>query len=384
MDIVPGKRLGPFVLGMPVGQAIEYVQEHEREVSSVVMLLGAGLNEDFALELREEGVRLHFDGTLQTLRFVHVYELGRLALSYEGKPVAGPRAPEPSLVALLAAFGPSYPGMLRGQRYELNYPGVGFVLPVLPGLAAQGRPDGPLEAPLQEGSVAVAREMLVFRGKQLGAPQDVSLGKITQALPGCSGYFREVVLRVGAGLELPGAGQGGSALLLPLGCGAQDVRTVLGEPDRVFDKTDARLRIHAEEEGGKGGAAGEETDEGGGGDYFFNYTGLGLDVLLDGQSHRAVKFVAHSNAPQHDNFQQYARANWRVAGPDGAVLASLSRPWSPETRSALGIAPDVDPVVHSRPDRTLTHLSTSFFGRDGLIVEVLKNNQIESVQIWGD
>lgn len=35
MDIVPSKRLGPFVLGMPVGQTLEYLQEHEREISSV-------------------------------------------------------------------------------------------------------------------------------------------------------------------------------------------------------------------------------------------------------------------------------------------------------------------------------------------------------------
>jgi hypothetical protein len=104
-------------------------------------------------------------------------------------------------------------------------------------------------------------------------------------------------------------------------------------------------------------------------------------VLLDGTAHRARKFVCHSNAPQHDNFLQYARANWAVAGPAGTVAAP-GRPWDEATRAALGIAPGADPVVHSRPDRTLTHLSTAFFGRDGLIVEVLKNGQIESVQIW--
>jgi hypothetical protein len=35
---------------------------------------------------------------------------------------------------------------------------------------------------------------------------------------------------------------------LGLGCSAQDVRLVLGEPDRVFAKTDARLKIHAEDD----------------------------------------------------------------------------------------------------------------------------------------
>jgi hypothetical protein len=54
MDIVPSKRLGPFVLGMPVGQALEYLQEHEREISSVQIVIGGNLDGDFILELREE------------------------------------------------------------------------------------------------------------------------------------------------------------------------------------------------------------------------------------------------------------------------------------------------------------------------------------------
>lgn len=294
--------------------------------------------------------------------------------------MAGPRA-EPSLLALLAAFGPSYPGLLQRGFYHLDYPGVGFVLRA--GAALAGVADGPLEAPLQEGSVAAAaHEMLVFRGKHLSAPQDVPLGKVTQALPGCERYLEELQLCAGRGIVLPGRG----ALLL--GCSAQDVRLALGEPDRVFVKTDARLKIHAAEEGGGGAEALQTSGEGEGAsgeeDYFFNYFRLGLDVLLDGQTHRAVKLVAHSNAPQHDSFSQYARANWSLAAEEGGppVLA-VGQALGPEARAALGLPSRQDPVVYSRPDGAgRSHLSTAFFGRDGVIVEVLKSGQVETVQIW--
>lgn len=339
------------------------------------------MDEDFVLELRDEGIRLHFDGALQTLRLVHAVELGRgpVTFSYEGRAVAGPRAPEASLAALLAAFGPSYPGTLQNGLYHLNYPGVGFVLRAGPALA--GVPDGPLEAPMQEGSVALATELFVFRGKQLGSPQDVSLAKITHALPGCEHYLEEVLLRVGRGIELP-ARQ--NAVLL-LGCSAQDVRMVLGEPESIFVKTDGRLKIHAEDNDGAGlqlsGGAGSEPS--GEEDYFFNFFALGLDVLLDGQTHRAIKFVAHSNAPQHDSFVQYSRARWSLALDQGPPVLTVGQVLGAEARAALGLPERQDPVVYSRPDGVgRSHLSTAFYGREGVIVEVLKSGQVETVQIW--
>ena len=308
------------------------------------------------------------------------------------KKVAGARA-EPTLLSLLAAFGPSYPGSLRAGRYELDYPGVGFVLRAGPALLASGAVDGPLEAPLQEGSVSPASEMLLFRGKHLAFPQDVPLGKVTQTLPGCEHYLEEILLRVGTGIELPGR-----AATLGLGCSAQDVRLVLGEPENVFVKTDARLKIHAEDEGRVGGGGGggggglsnsvitamaSSASETGEEDYFFNYFALGLDVLLDGQTHRAIKFVAHSNAPQHDAFVQYARARWSLALEKGPALLSVGQVLSAEVRASLGLPEKQDPVVHSRPDGAgRSHLSTAFYGRDGVIVEVLKSGQVETVQIW--
>jgi hypothetical protein len=42
------------------------------------------------------------------------------------------------------------------------------------------------------------------------------------------------------------------------------------------------------------------------GDYFYNYTGLGLDILFDASSHTAKKFVLHTNFPNSHDFDMYA------------------------------------------------------------------------------
>lgn len=145
-------------------------QEHEREISVVEVQFDGErvLDSDICLDLCEEGIRLHFDSSLQTLRVVHVYELGRQRLTYEGHHFGGNRAPDPTLLALTGAFGPSYPGTLdqAHSRYHLNYPGVGFVFPIPPQYAhlyAGGTTEAPVQLP--DATQPLAREMYLFRGK---------------------------------------------------------------------------------------------------------------------------------------------------------------------------------------------------------------------------
>lgn len=387
--------------------AINYVQEHEREVSVVELQYDGAdvLGSDICIDLREEGCRLHFDAQLQTLKFVDVYDLAKLRLTYEGRPITGARAPEPSLLALYAAFGPSYPGTLDAAAglYHLNYPGVGFAFPIPALYHAQyaSGTEAPVELP--DGSVPVAAQLRVFRGKALGAPEQVSLAKVTNRIPQCEHYFEPAVLRVGRGVELPARGQ-----LLLLRAAPQDVIHVLGPPERVFYKTDNKLKIHSsalpkeEDASGGGGGGGELSSSGGANvvaaaplvsaspaseedplDYFFNYPSMGLDVLFDGETHAAVKYVAHSNFPMHDGFHQYSKCNWTVLTEGGGALPCHAT-WSEDTRLLLGIEQGVKPVVHNRPDRSAPapHLATYFYGRDGLIVEVMKSNYIETVTLF--
>jgi hypothetical protein len=87
------------------------------------------------------------------------------------------------------------------------------------------------------------------------------------------------------------------------------------------------------------------------------------------------------NAPQHDSFFQHSRARWSVAVGELPPVLSVGQRMGSEARAALLLPEKQDPVVHSRPDGT-RHISTSFFGREGLILETLKSGQIETVQIF--
>lgn len=329
------------------------------------------LGGDICVDMPEQGTRLHFDSRLQTLKYAHVYDLTKLRLMYQGKYFTGPKAQDPSLLAIYGAFGPSYPGIFdnKASNYCLNYPGVGFVFPI-------PQQFGPLyeggEAPVElpDKTAPIASQMFVFKGKALSAPEEVSLSKITNALPDCELYFEPVTLRVGKGLEFPSRN-----LFLPLLSGTQDVIAVLGGPDKTYSKTENKLNIHSERSTPPLVSS-----------YFYNYFSFGIDVLFDGQTHKAIKFVVHSNYPTHDSFNQYSKCNWTVVTEGGGIITSHHR-WNAEVKEALSIG-DVAPVVHNRPaggpdDRGLNfHLSTSFYGRDGVILEVMKSNLIESVQLF--
>lgn len=203
-----------------------------------------------------------------------------------------------------------------------------------------------------------------------------------------------VVLRLGKGLRLPSIQQE-----LWLGCGPQDVlvrwmhkkiswfisislflKTVLGPPEGRFNKTDDKLKIHSERASPPLG--GRSLD------YFYNYCSLGLDVLFDGELHTVIKFVVHSNFPSHDSFNRYNKCNWTIETEQGHNVNS-SHLWSPEVRAALGIDDAAKPVVYNRPaedkkaeDAQPGHLTTLFYGRHGIIVEVMKSDLIESVQMY--
>jgi hypothetical protein len=47
-------------------------------------------------------------------------------------------------------------------------------------------------------------------------------------------------------------------------------------------------------------------------DYFLNYFGLGLDLLVDGNTSRIRKIVVHTNVPGHPEFGHYNKCNFEL------------------------------------------------------------------------
>ena len=55
--------------------------------------------------------------------------------------------------------------------------------------------------------------------------------------------------------------------------------------------------------------------------YFYNYFSLGLDFLLQPETHKVLKIVLHANTPGEIEFGRYRKCRWRLRrdGKEGAV-----------------------------------------------------------------
>src|SRR5690348_15930368 len=94
MEIIPGKSVGNFVLGVPISEAIAFIQQKNKVIShadlkyneSVKVLplreFQEPLSMDIILDLNEDGVMLRFEPVTQKLRTVEIYDVPKVVLSY--------------------------------------------------------------------------------------------------------------------------------------------------------------------------------------------------------------------------------------------------------------------------------------------------------------
>ena len=108
----------------------------------------------------------------------------------------------------------------------------------------------------------------------------------------------------GGGLRFAGGAS------ISFGDSPQDVWTQLGAPGDTFHKPSGKMLLHAgaDDHEGRGSASP---------DYFYNYFTRGIDVLFDGETHCAKKFVLHSNQVGHPDFNVYVKCNFVVEVPVG-------------------------------------------------------------------
>ncbi|KAA0193333.1 hypothetical protein FBUS_07509 [Fasciolopsis buskii] len=91
---------------------------------------------------------------------------------------------------------------------------------------------------------------------------------------------------------------------LHFGATVQDVLSALGSPSRIFYKTEDKMQIHMPKW--------YRVDQPRGSDYFFNYFTLGVDILVDGQTHQVIKFILHTNQPGEYTFNTYYRCFFEI------------------------------------------------------------------------
>ncbi|OXB57887.1 hypothetical protein ASZ78_009493 [Callipepla squamata] len=167
------------------------------------------------------------------------------------------------------------------------------------------------------------------------------------------------------------------------GDSCQDVLSTLGSPHKVFYKSEDKMKIHS--------PSPHKQVPSKCNDYFFNYFTLGVDILFDANTHKVKKFVLHTNYPGHYNFNIYHRCEFKIplvikrdsADSQTETCTTYSK-WD-SIQDLLGHPVEKPVVLHrsSSPNNTNPFGSTFCFGLQRMIFEVMQNNHIASVTLYG-
>eukprot|EP01117_Protostelium_nocturnum_P018942 TRINITY_DN8044_c0_g1_i1.p1 TRINITY_DN8044_c0_g1~~TRINITY_DN8044_c0_g1_i1.p1 ORF type:complete len:378 (-),score=75.71 TRINITY_DN8044_c0_g1_i1:52-1185(-) len=372
LELTPGRSIGAFYLGMPISEAISFIQQKNKIISHAELKYAENepLGTDIVVDLNEDGIILRFEPKTQKLRTVEVYEVPKVTLSYSGTVFSANDRP-PTLVNVYETFGPTHPGEYDNNNgiYSLHYPGLSFSFPIpkkYEKLYANSEEIPPMEFP--DRTTPVTSRIYLFNGSD-AAHSEIPPPTIK------SFYFEQVNASATEGLYFCGR-----KCSLNFQSTTQDVLSILGSPSRVFYKTEDKMKIHTSSYNGLGCE-----------DYFYNYFSMGIDILFDIHTHVVKKFILHTNFPSHFEFNQYVKCNFRLAsiaeGPkitseefdSQKGLVSPDTKWA-EVQKELG--PCGKPVVHNKGSNTNPFGATLFYGYKGIIFEVMQNNHLASVCLF--
>jgi len=383
LELIPGKSAGFFVLGMSVSEAIAFIQQKNKVISHAELKYNEldPIATDILLDLNEDGVMLRFEPKTQKLKSIIIYDVTRVILLYN-KSVFNSPEEAPTLVSTSETFGLTHPGEYdpTTQIYYLHYPGLSFTFPIpkkYEALYMNSNEIPPMEFPNR--TTPVANKIFIYVGNKIQTPE-LPPHPIPNSL-----YFEETIVKIGSGVEFIGRKSN-----ITFESTSQDVISELGPPNKIFYKEEDKMKIHTSSYNGLGCQ-----------DYFYNYFNSGIDVLFDIRTHKAKKFILHTNFPSHHEFNRYVKCNFRIKVSENSepldeeegVLESKKvkqvkktsytitpdSKWS-EIQQVLG-SPG-KPVVHNKGSNANPFGPTLFYGYKGIIFEVMQNNYIASVCIF--
>lgn len=323
LEVSPGHSLGTtkweFVLGMHFSQAVAILQQQASSIRGIHVIYNQAspLDSDLVLYLSQDGIKLVFEPMSQRLKLIHIVSMKLVRLTYCNRVFNGTET-LPTRLRIDEAFGATHPEDFcqAQQEYVLTFPGLAFYFP------SESKAGG-------AGQLLVS-SLQIYSGKKPGSarvpalspwPGHLQLDTLT--------VMRENDATRGIQLQLlldgrVSAGQPSPTKSVLFGASCQSVLSTLGAPNRVFYKSEDKMKIHnAKRQKGITHS-----------DYFFNYFTLGLDVLFDAKSLRVKKFVLHTNFPGHHNFNMYQRCNFQLP-------LTLKRPSSPREAAQLIDLPEI-------------------------------------------
>ncbi|XP_029378042.1 phagosome assembly factor 1 isoform X2 [Echeneis naucrates] len=407
LEVVPERSLGneqwEFALGMPLAQAISILQKHCRIIKNVQVLYSeqTPLSHDLILNLTQDGIKLLFDATNQRLKVIEVYDLSKVKLKYCGVHFNS-QAIAPTIEQIDQSFGATHPGVYNAaeQLFHLNFRGLSFSFQLDSwNEAPKYEPNFALGlASLQIPHGAMVKRMHIYTGNNLQEtrapvmPLACFLGNIYAE---CVDVLRDRVGPLGLKLRLLTAGCGPGVMTdakvrslersIYFGDSCQDVLGALGSPHKVFYKSEDKMKIHS--------PSPHKQVPSKCNDYFFNYFTLGVDILFDSTTHLVKKFVLHTNYPGHYNFNIYHRCDFKIplvikkgdtdSQTEDCTLTTYSK-WD-QIQELLGHPMEKPVVLHrsSSANNTNPFGSTFCFGLQRMIFEVMQNNHIASVTLYG-
>lgn len=315
-------------LNSKICEAIAIVQQHSDTLRQVEIkydddeVCGGsdnGVMLDIVVNFPSYGFHLLFEPITQLLRAVEVYDVTRIQLRYAMSLIGGTTS-SASFVNLYERFGPTYAGEYDKEKgtYALGYPGLLFHFPI-PQKYADDCIAKPAELPLEfpDGTTPVASRVCVF-GNSLddgkseniaGQHNNKSVGllkaMVNASLPSKAlKYFEQVRVMLGDG----GGLMFSNGARIDFGDSPQDVWTQLGSPGDTFSKPSGTMLLHSD-------VLGDLDKNSKSPDYFYNYFMRGIDVLFDGKTHCAKKFILHTNQVGHPEFNVYMKCNFAVEVP---------------------------------------------------------------------
>ncbi|XP_071174921.1 phagosome assembly factor 1-like [Mytilus edulis] len=410
LEVVPERSLGneqwEFILGMPFNQAISILKRQDRYIKGVQVWYSDQypLQMDLVLNLSQDGVRLIFDPVSQRLKVIEVNNLGKVKLKYCGVHFSSPQV-QPTIEQIDQSFGATHPGVYNSEKqlFVLNFRGLSFDFPIESKFEpkyAHGL--GSLQFP--NGSSPVVSRMCIYTGSSLvetKAPPLPILCFHGNCYLDCLEVLRERNVTKGLKFLLVTEGNGPGKLIDPrkkiverivqFGDSSQDVISALGCPGKVYYKAEDKMKIHSPYV--------HKRIRSQCSDYFFNYFTLGVDILLDANTHQVKKFILHTNFPGHYNFNMYYRCECKIPvmventkpkliqtgeneDEEVRVITAYSK-WD-SVQNYL-IRPDQQPVILNRSASTNTSNpfgSTFCYGVQDLIFEVMQNQHIASVTLY--
>lgn len=416
LEIVPEISLGcdawEFVLGMHFSQAIAIIQSQVGIIKGVQVLYSDNnpLGVDIIINLPQDGLRLIFDPVNQRLKNIEVCNMKLVKLKYGGVYFNSPEV-LPSIEQIEHSFGATHPGVYDAakQLFALHFRGLSFYFPVDSKLHA-GYAHGLGSLVFLSGASPVVSKMSLYAGSNVAENKtpplplacyhrQLYLDSVTvlRSVLGCTKGLKLKLFTEGSGRSLEPRRQCFTKEIL-FGDSCQDVTTQLGAPNRIFFKSEDKMKIHSSNVNRQA-----QTKRS---DIFFNYFTLGIDVLFDSRTQTCKKFILHTNYPGHFNFNMYHRCEFqfqlqpeRSLNDSGSTRASygasdnISSSSSPVTINAYSkwneisaaMAPSERPVVLHRASSTNTANpfgSTFCYGYQDIIFEVMPNNHIASVTLY--